>query len=263
MLSEGLRKEKIMPRINSGILNEEARVNAIQNKTFEQLNRNLQYNRRILFRDIDNTSIFSCEKLDPRGKPDIHIHYKDQDHYLSLKSGAAETVQAEDIRKFIFFLRKYNPSVKCQKTILLFQYGDRTLTGTGTEIRYSEMELRTILKKEIEECNRELNSNLQLIKDFVLFCLFEGNFTDLQSADYIYHGNPDYGVLCSKVQVEKHITRKSYSYLKHPHIGPLLYGPRARYIDFNDRFPERRHLIAFRWPRLAQDMDYISRRYEG
>ena len=88
-----------MPRINSGILNEEARVNAIQNKTFEQLNRNLQYNRRILFRDIDNTSIFSCEKLDPRGKPDIHIHYKDQDHYLSLKSGAAETVQAEDIRK--------------------------------------------------------------------------------------------------------------------------------------------------------------------
>ena len=58
MLSEGLRKEKIMPRINSGILNEEARVNAIQNKTFEQLNRNLQYNRRILFRDIDDTSIF-------------------------------------------------------------------------------------------------------------------------------------------------------------------------------------------------------------
>lgn len=252
-----------MARINSGILNEEAMVEAINGKRFNQLNRNLQYNRKILFDGVEDNSLFSCEKRNPRGKPDIHIICNGQEHFLSLKSGAAETVQAEDIRKFIFFLRRYNVSVQAQKTILLFQYGDRTRTGTGKEIRYSERELMTILKREIQDCNHELNSKQDLISDFVVFCLFEGNFEDLPKADYIYHGNPDYGVLCSKVQVKKHIERKSYSYLTHPHIGPLLYGPRARYVDFNDRFPERRHLIAFRWPRLSQDRDYISRRYEG
>ena len=56
-----------------------------------------------------------------------------------------ETVQAEDIRKFIFFLRKYNPSVKCQKTILLFQYGDRTLTG----MKVSEASLSWSFSSEV------------------------------------------------------------------------------------------------------------------
>lgn len=252
-----------MARVNCGIRNEEERVKALDGKKFREINRNLQYNRKILFDDIEEDSVFSCEKTDLRGKPDLHIKCNGQEHFVSLKSGAAETVQAEDIRKFIFFLRKYNVSVKSQKTILLFQYGDTTMTGTGKDIRYSDMELMLLMKKEIADCNAELNQNQQLVTDFVHFCLFEGNFLELPKADYIYHGTPDYGVLCSHGQIQKHVTRKSYSYLKHPHIGPLLFGPRARYIDFNDRFPERRHLIAFRWPRLAQDRDYISRRYEG
>lgn len=252
-----------MAKINSGILNENERIDSLNGHSFSQLNRNLQFNRKIRFDRIDEDSLFTCEKNDPRGKPDIHIMYKGQEHFVSIKSGAADTVQAEDIRKFIYFLRRYNISTASQKTILFFQYGDKTRTGTGTEVRYSDVELRNLLAKEIGLCNKEINSNTDLVVDFVLFCLFEGNFTDLPQADYIYHGNVDYGVLCSKNQVRKHVFRKTYSYLKHPHIGPIIYGPRARYVNFNDRFPERRHLIAFRWPRLMQDMDYISRRYEG
>lgn len=47
-----------MARINSGILNEEAMVEAINGKRFDQLNRNLQYNRKILFDGVEDNSLF-------------------------------------------------------------------------------------------------------------------------------------------------------------------------------------------------------------
>ena len=49
-------------------------------------------------------------------------------------------------------------------------------------------------------------------------------------ANYIYHGDADYGVLVSKRQLFKHCIRRDCKWMDNLHIGPMLLNPHARYI---------------------------------
>lgn len=249
-------------KINSGLQNEQDLISALDGKTYSMLGGNLRHAMKAVFPDFDETSLFTAEKSDPRGKPDIKISYRGTVHYVSVKSGADEQIHAEEIKKFMRFLSDNGMSEKSQETFLLFQYGDGTTDGTG-KTRYNYEQLLPMLSDRVAEANEELNSD----KDFLLRVadrlLWKGNFLELPGADYIYHGTPDFGIICSKRQVSTHLKRKNFSFYHSLHFGPILPRPYVRYIDFAGQYPEKRNIVCFKWVRLVSDIHYIGERYNG
>lgn len=250
-----------MKQINKGLQSETTFINAFNGKTYPQLGNNLKVVARHLYSDVDDTSVFSAVKSDPRGKPDMTITYKEETHYVSLKSGADEIVHAEDIVKFLSFLNDHGVSQRTQDTLRLFQYGDGTLDGTGAK-RLGYEELMPILAPKIREANIELECDKALLLDLADRLVFQGNYHDLPAADLIYHGTVDYGVSASITQIKKHLTRRSFSFYNSPHIGPFHPRPYARYLDFSDPYPEKRNIMNFKWMRLYSDIAYIGERYD-
>jgi hypothetical protein len=248
--------------INIGLQNEQDLIKAIDGKTFPQLSNNLKHILKEMFNDVDDTSVFTAYKADPRGKPDIIIVYKRIIHFVSVKSGADETIHSEEVTKFMAFLRENGISSKTQETFLLYQYGDGTTDGTG-KVRYSYEELLPKISDRVGEANKELNYDKSFLVRAADRLLWRGNFLELPGADYIYHGNPEYGIICSKAQVEKHLRRKSFSFYHSLHIGPIHPRPYARYIDFSDPYPAKRNVVCFKWVRMIPDLNYISERYDG
>lgn len=247
-------------RYNKGNQNEEDLIKAIGGKEFEEFGNNLKNMLRIMFEDIDD-SVFTAEPCDPAGKPDIKVTYHGVSKYVSVKSGGAIQIHAEKIRHFILFLRSKGISKATQRTILLYQYGDGSMDGTGKD-RLTYEEIIPKMRDEVNAANLELNKDKDFIAEFVHHIIFEGNSTSLPKADYIYFGTPEYGLLCSANQIDKHVRRKCYTYIKSPHIGPVIFGPRARYVNYNSVSEEQRDWVGFKWCRLEADMSYISDRYD-
>ena len=246
----------------NGLKNEIEIIRALNKKRFFKLNNNLKFNLQKIFDSITPLSRFIAQKCNEQYcKPDIFIKHKKQTAYISIKCGHSSTVHEEYLKSFILFLRERNISAETQKTIILFHYGDGTLDGTGkTRLPYAQISL--VLAKRIKKANIELNSNKQLITDFINRVLFDGNKDYQEKAEYIYYGTTEFGVICSKEQILSHILRKNYSYLNNLHIGPILFYPYARYIDFRDTHPQKRKIVQFSWPNFSSDLDYIARRYE-
>lgn len=247
-------------RINSGLQNELDLIKAIDGKRFDDFGNNIKNLMKAMYDDFDD-DIFVVTKEDPRAKPDIAVTYHGKTFHISIKSGGAEHIHCEDIKKFILSLRARGISKETQKTILKFQFGDGTLDGTGKDrLPYQTIFLQ--MQDEIKAANIELNRNRELVVDYVTKFLFHGNHEDLPSADYIYFGTPDFGVLASENQVIKHLQRKNWNYINSLHFGPVIFGPRARFINHDERQPQRRYYVAFKWGRLSNDIDYISRHYD-
>lgn len=249
-------------KISKGLKNELAIIKAINGRTYDELSNNMKNLVDAIYDDIDPHSRFYAEKCDPRGKPDIMITLDGEAHFISVKTGQAEAVHAEDIEKFILFLREHGISMRTQKTIVYFQYGDGTLNGSGP-VRWNYEELLTRISNFIQDANEELNKNKQLILDAFDRFVFKGNYKDLPEADYLYHGNPDYGCICSKKQIIKHIQRRNWKYMRNLHIGPLQFRPYARFTEFQDTHPEKRFIVNIKWVGMGPDLDYISDRYNG
>ena len=250
--------------MNTGKAFELELVNYLHKKTYYQLNKNFQ---RVFIRMFGKPSRFHRIKAflyeDKLKKPDIVIVYRKVRKLISVKTNSSQHVHMESIKSFILFLRELGLSTESQKDILLYQYGDGTLNGTGKE-RIDFPEILYVYENEILRFNKEINSN----KDLVIKCMnrfiFQGTSKDNEIVDYIYHGDLDIGILCSREQILKHISRRSFDKLKNPHIGPLLFFPYARYANKNiaELHPEKRHYVNLKWPKLPIDLRYIERTYD-
>lgn len=247
---------------HKGIRNEQALIKAINGRTYDELSNNMKCLVDSIYEDIDPHSRFYAEKCDPRGKPDIMITLDSEVHFISVKTGQAEQVHMEDIKKFVLFLRERGISADTQKTILYFQYGDGTLDGTGA-VRWSYEELLPRMSKLIEKANEELNKDKELVFAAMDRFVFKGNYKELPEADYIYHGSVNMGVICSKTQIIKHLKRRDFMYMKNLHIGPIQFRPYARFTDFKETHTEKRLVVAFKWVGMQADLDYITERYDG
>ena len=136
------------------------------------------------------------------------------------------------------------------------------MDGSG-EKRMDYRQLIHKLAPRIVELNKELNSNKAFVKEFIYRCLFKGTQEKNIEADYIYHGDINYGVVCSKDQIFKHVDRRSWDYMDNLHIGPIQFRPHARYTNTEIKKEERRWKVDFWWARLSADLDYIAERYDG
>lgn len=244
-----------------GIQNEENFVKALDQKTYAELNKNLQLLLFYLYPNLDKKEKIHCYMTDNFIKPDIVIHQNRQYRYISLKYGSAETVHNENIMTFVEFLRESNISEETIKTYLLYHYGDGTTDGSGKR-RMSSVETRFTYDEQIKKMNEEFNSSKAFVKNFADRVLFQGVNSQADRADYIYHGDPEAGVFISRDQFMRHIDRKSWHYMvRCVHIGPFVIRPHARYSDKEILNEKHRNTVAVNYPGIVSDLLYIQNRY--
>ena len=247
--------------INNGILREDEFVYFLDGKKARQLSDNLTNLLERLFGIVDPEKKVSCQKTQDYIKPDIIIRHMRKEKAVSIKSGKSHVMHNEDIKTFILFLRSLGVSTTTQKTILLYQYGDGTLDGTGKK-RYLSNEVQEMMKDQIKQANAELNSSKDFIKAVISRVIFDGVVPDALKADAIYSGDVRRGVLVTRGQMMKHIDKKDdWYYTKVLHIGPLVLTPGARYVDKPEKDFKKRHIIECIWTKFSEDMEYISKRY--
>ena len=167
----------------------------------------------------------------------------------------------EQLDRFIQFLKECGISDESINTYLLYHYGDGTIDGTGKR-RMNSIEVRFAYDEKIRKMNDEFNSSKEFIKKFADRVMFQGVNPSASMAEYIYHGDVDYGIFCSRNQFRRHIEKKSWEYMQTcVHVGPFVIRPHARYSNKEIRDEEYRHTVVINYPRFVQDLAYISSRY--
>ena len=245
---------------NQGELKESQIVANLNEKQVNQLSLNLQNIVRTIFPKCRENDMVFAKQIEGTMKPDFSITIGGETHYVSMKSGSNTIVHQEYINNFIKILKGYGFSEYVFKTILYFQYGDGTLDGTGTE-RMSYATLRKKLEKAFVIANKELSNNRRAVFELVDRFLFKGSHEEYIPADYLYHGDVDYGIIISRKQMLKHIEYKDWDYLEALHIGPILFRPHARYYKKSIKKESYRSRVEFYWPNLLPDIIYIKKHY--
>lgn len=156
----------------------------------------------------------------------------------------------------MLFLRKNNISARVQKLLLFFHYGDGTLDGTG-KIRMDFEKLSTKYYDFIKEINDAFKDK-NIIYQSLIRTVFNGSEGRSSYADYIYHGNENYGILVSKTRLINYVLNKSYDYYRNIHIGPLVLQPYLRDIKRKSKNQFKKHIIQVKWYYLLSDLEKLN-----
>lgn len=245
---------------NFGLQNEVELENAINGKRFSELNENLQRILTQLFGRLSEDDVFICKRTDNYIKPDIVISCRGKDCYISVKCNHSKYMHTETIKNFILFLRSLGVSEETQKTLLLYQYGDGTMDGNG-ERRMNRNQVYDWLGEKIKKVNRELNNRMDLIEKVVDRVMFQGVDLVADSADYIYHGTVDFGIIVSKRQIKSYLKRGDWFFYDNVHIGPIMIRPHARYADRAIVSDERRNHVMCSWANFENDLKFIAKHF--
>ena len=246
--------------VATGIMNEDRIFEALNNKKIKNLSNNMRDLMEHLFGLLDPDETVKAIKTCEFVKPDIMIVYKGITKGLSIKSEKSQVIHSEQVNMFAKILKKHNISNETIKTILLFHYGDGTINGTGKK-RFGYTDIQYHLKNRIKAANEELTKSYETIVSLLNYCVFEGVREEAEKADAIYVGDVDFGYVATKEQIRRWINNKRWSYYDNLHIGPLLMNPHARYIDKEVKNEKFRNQIDLYWPKLFNDISYISRHY--
>ena len=247
-------------KANIGEFKEMQIVEEINGKKLEELTPNLQRTINFIFPNCKNDDVVYAKQIEGTMKPDFSVTINDETHYVSMKSGGNNIIHQEYINNFIKLLKCYGFSDYVCKTVLFFQYGDGTLDGTGKE-RMSYNELRLRLEKAFKVSNKEINNNRKTMIELVDRFLFLGSHEDYIPAEYLYHGDSNFGYIISRTQVLKHLEYKNWDFYESLHIGPVMFRPHARYYKKSIKNKSYRTRVEFYWPTLFADMHYISAHY--
>lgn len=246
---------------NIGIQNEENFVKAIDNKTYDELNKHLQYFLHFLFPVIDTNKKFHCCMTQNYIKPDICISLESEMRYISLKYGQSDVFHNENILTFVQFLRDNGISEESINTYLLYHYGDGTTNGTGKH-RLTSVELRFYYKEQLKKLNEEFNKNKDFVKKFIDRAIFQGVNHLANRADYVYHGDTEYGVFISRYQLMQRVEVKNYDFMTGcVHIGPLVIRPHARYSNKPIQNSDSRKMVEASYPKIVQNIMFIFPKY--
>lgn len=244
---------------NKGQMFEDEIVYQLNNRKVKSLPRHFKYILQELFGYLDEEEYVECSRTTMPIKPDVVIIYKGEKKFLSIKKQGAEVLHGENIKPFILFLRSLGVSKDTQKTILLYQYGDGTMDGSG-KIRYDFYEVLNMYEQRIDEAKKELN-NKELMIQIVVRIIFEGVDPNADKADAIYVGDGENGSIVTRRQMIKYLRKKSWRNWDSFHIGPIIIRPHARYVGRDIANPNFRNRVDCYWPNLADDLKYISRRF--
>ena len=248
--------------INEGLLNEQQIIQAIDGKTYYQLNANLQHLLYFSLPALDRNKKIKCFKAEEYTKPDICISQDGKTRYISVKHASAETVHEEQLSRFIQFLMENEIDEHTIETFLLYHFGDGTTDGTGKN-RMDHFSVFSTYGERIKEMNEKFNESKDFIIKFADRVLFQGVNELAIPADIIYHGDEDFGVFMSKNQFIRHLEIRKWDYYTSVvHIGPFVLRPRARYPGREIKNDDFRHRVVVNYPKLVNDIMYIFKRYK-
>ncbi|MCR4879903.1 MAG: hypothetical protein K5906_02985 [Bacilli bacterium] len=247
---------------NKGIFAEEEMALLFNDKKFLELSNNSKHIIRTMFGHVEDNDVIKCSRLDNAMKPDLSFTINNVTHYLSMKTGSNGIVHQEKLDFFCDHLKEIGISDRTIETIRLYHYGDKTTDGTGEE-RFSFRRVVFALDARIQEANKELNQNRDFVVHMLNRFLFKGREKENITAEFIYHGDKEFGVIVTRKQVLMHIKLHTYEFLENLHIGPLLIHPHARYVGKKTFNKEKRSIIEFHWPNLFTALRKISYRYNG
>ena len=247
---------------NEGFLNEERLMYSIDGKTFKQLNGNLQHFVSLILPYMDKEMVIKCSKTEDYIKPDLCIYQGNQRVYVSVKHGTTETLHDEKLNPFINFLREHGIEEDVINAYLLYHFGDGTTDGTG-ENRLPAFDARVKYDEQVKKVNAAFNKSIDFIKEFADRVMFKGVNPDAEAADVLYHGDEDYGSFISRNQLMRHLERRNYNFMtQNVHIGPFIVRPKARYPGREIKNNDHRNKIVVSFPRLLNEVMYISGRYK-
>lgn len=231
---------------------------ALDGKRIQDLSPALQDFVESLFPKAKQSDVVKCELCDRYEKPDIRIVVGDEMHFVSLKSGRSKSIHYESIRNLVLFLRSLGVSEATQKTLLLFHYGDGTMTGKG-ETRLSRDDVMEKYKDRIALAMKELNKAKFLracLKRFV----FSGSELRTHSAEFLSFGDITTFLTVTKDEVFDFVMRQNYDYIRSAHIGPMLLSPWQRNLDRKEDAEWKREIVHVTWPYLLTDIQKMIKR---
>ena len=239
--------------MNSGLTIERRIAKSYNEKYFKELN---PFQKEILLKmypQIQEKDLIKCKGYYfSKAKPDIQFIVNDEIKYVSIKSGRSDGMHIEEIKTFILFLRSLGVSIKTQKILLLYHYGDGTLNGTGkTRMLHNEIAFK--YKELIEYATEELKTPEIIIPCLNRF-MFTGTNLKRKSVDFIYFGDETYGILCSKNDLTNFVISRNYSHLKTMHIGPMTIQPYLRDVNRVSEHEYKRDMVQIKWHYLLTDL---------
>ena len=173
--------------MREGFFKEDEILYHLNNHKIKELNNNLRYVMKVLYGPLDNEEVVTCEKTTGFIKPDIIITYKGIKKAVSIKSGKSEFIHEGWVKDIVLYLRSLGVSKNTQKAILLYQYGDGTLDGSGEPMEFAKV--RYLYDDIVREANKELNKDRDFVVSVVSHLMFLGNKENAILVDAIYHGD--------------------------------------------------------------------------
>lgn len=242
--------------MNKGIKKEEEFAQYLNGKKYKELNDNLKCFIKFIYKDIDEDGLIKCEKLKTKDKTDVIINYNSISKNISLKSGKGVSIHVESIISFVAFLKNIRINENIINYYLKYHYGDDSLNGSG-KVRFSAEEAKTRYEKEILVFNKYVNHNNIIIKAVNRF-LFDGVTGD-NRADYIYYGDINNGIWCSKNEIINYFVKNKSMDLIAPHFSGLTIQNWCRNIVYNKRMESHREYIQIKWFNIVDDITKIRK----
>ena len=178
----------------SGFENEDKILYALNGKSFDELNINLQKLITDSFTSYHGT--IEAVKQAGQNKSDLKITISNESHTYSVKKGSGNSVHQEPVEQFLLFLESnYNISENLKNDIRFFIWGDGTFNGKGNkEDRLNQNQLKKLHKDILERINHFFES---IKDDLIQRFVFDGADTSTHSAEFIYFGTAKKGICCS------------------------------------------------------------------
>lgn len=241
---------------NDGYQFEMEFIEKLSNKNVEELDAEL---KRIITKSfgIEKGDISAC-KYYFHAKPDVVVRINEKTEYFSLKYGNSKCIHSEGIKSFILFLRENGISEKTQKIILLFHYGDGTLTGDG-ENRLSYYEVYKKMKSYIDDANKELNNKMLINKIFDRFLIKGAEGYRTARVDYFVVKTKNKLYFASTKELKDIAINKDYNYIKTLHFGPITIRPYVRNIK-RRKDEYKREIMQGDWRQLKETIMEIDKK---
>jgi len=236
----------------SGFDNENEIIEALDGKTIESLNSNLQQLIKSSFSNYSGVII--ATKQAGQNKSDLKITIGNESHTYSIKKGTGNSIHQEPIEPFLEFLaQNYGIDEEMKNNLRLFIWGDGTLDGKGSvSDRLSAPQFKTKYPQIIESIQTFFNSiKKPLIKRF----LIDGVKSD-SSAEFIYYGTVDSGVCCKSDKIVDWIVKNNSKGAIS--IGKLTFQAWNRNINGGDKSENKRGVIQLKWGSIKDDIKVIA-----
>ena len=232
-------------------------VKNLNNYFYNDLNPNLKNFISFVFKDFDYTNKIHCKKLNNHQKADICVSIGDTTKYISLKSGSQNSVHVEKINDFIIFLTSEGVKENVINNLLMYHFGDDTLTGDG-KIRYSAEECKIKYKNEILKFNKYINNSKALTKIIERFLLLGTNKSN-KYVDVIYYGDIAIGIWCSSKELLNFCINHKSMYMNTPHFSVFTYQNWCRNISFSKKSEPHRNYLQIKWFSILSDINKIRK----